>query len=216
MARGKTQMRRIENSTSRQVTFSKRRNGLVKKAFELSVLCDADVALIIFSTRGKLYEFSSTSMKETIECYRRHKKDIQAKNPPVEQNMQHLKLEKASLMEKIEHLESAKRKFLGESLISCTIEEILQLQQQLERSISSIRTRKIQVFRQQIEQLKEKGTTLAAENSILLDKLSPQEERGSNEESVIEPSADISEVLDVETELFIGPPETRQKRALPK
>ncbi|XWS48997.1 hypothetical protein CRYUN_Cryun13aG0125700 [Craigia yunnanensis] len=60
MARGKTQMKRIENATSRQVTFSKRRNGLLKKAFELSVLCDADVALIIFSPRGKLYEFSSS------------------------------------------------------------------------------------------------------------------------------------------------------------
>lgn len=59
MVRGKTQMRRIENDTSRQVTFSKRRNGLLKKAFELSVLCDAEVALIIFSSRGKLYEFSS-------------------------------------------------------------------------------------------------------------------------------------------------------------
>ncbi|KAG5249259.1 agamous MADS-box protein [Salix suchowensis] len=60
MARGKTQMKRIENATSRQVTFSKRRNGLLKKAFELSVLCDAEVALIVFSTRGKLYEFSSS------------------------------------------------------------------------------------------------------------------------------------------------------------
>ncbi|KAI3416789.1 MADS-box domain-containing protein, partial [Psidium guajava] len=58
MVRGKTLMRRIENATSRQVTFSKRRNGLLKKAFELSVLCDAEVALIIFSPRGKLYEFA--------------------------------------------------------------------------------------------------------------------------------------------------------------
>lgn len=53
-------MRRIENATSRQVTFSKRRNGLLKKAFELSVLCDAEVALIIFSPRGKLCEFASS------------------------------------------------------------------------------------------------------------------------------------------------------------
>lgn len=60
MVRGKTQMKRIENAASRQVTFSKRRNGLLKKAFELSVLCDAEVALIIFSPRGKLYEFSSS------------------------------------------------------------------------------------------------------------------------------------------------------------
>ncbi|KAG6529433.1 hypothetical protein ZIOFF_011631 [Zingiber officinale] len=42
MVRGKTQMRRIENLASRQVTFSKHRRGLLKKAFELSVLCDAE------------------------------------------------------------------------------------------------------------------------------------------------------------------------------
>ncbi|KAI3420586.1 uncharacterized protein J3R85_012670 [Psidium guajava] len=61
MARGKIQMRRIENAASRQVTFSKRRSGLLKKAYQLSVLCDAEVALIIFSQKGRLYEFSSNS-----------------------------------------------------------------------------------------------------------------------------------------------------------
>ncbi|VAH17677.1 unnamed protein product [Triticum turgidum subsp. durum] len=61
MVRGKTEMKRIENATSRQVTFSKRRNGLLKKAFELSVLCDAEVALVVFSPRGRLYEFASAT-----------------------------------------------------------------------------------------------------------------------------------------------------------
>jgi hypothetical protein len=61
MVRGKTEMKRIENATSRQVTFSKRRNGLLKKAFELSVLCDAEVGLIVFSPRGKLHEFASAA-----------------------------------------------------------------------------------------------------------------------------------------------------------
>ncbi|KAG6532136.1 MADS-box protein AGL42-like [Zingiber officinale] len=42
MVRGKMQMRRIENLASQQVTFSKHRRGLLKKAFELSVLCDAE------------------------------------------------------------------------------------------------------------------------------------------------------------------------------
>ncbi|GFP87703.1 agamous-like mads-box protein agl14 [Phtheirospermum japonicum] len=60
MVRGKVQMKRIENASSRQVTFSKRRNGLLKKAYELSVLCDAEVALIVFSQKGRLYEFSSS------------------------------------------------------------------------------------------------------------------------------------------------------------
>lgn len=60
MAREKIQIKKIDNSTARQVTFSKRRRGLFKKAEELSVLCDADVALIIFSSTGKLFEYSSS------------------------------------------------------------------------------------------------------------------------------------------------------------
>lgn len=61
MGRGRVELKRIENKINRQVTFAKRRNGLLKKAYELSVLCDAEVALIIFSNRGKLYEFCSSA-----------------------------------------------------------------------------------------------------------------------------------------------------------
>ncbi|GKV26625.1 hypothetical protein SLEP1_g35890 [Rubroshorea leprosula] len=60
MGRGKIEIRRIDNSTNRQVTFSKRRNGLLKKARELSILCDAEVGLIVFSSTRKLYEYAST------------------------------------------------------------------------------------------------------------------------------------------------------------
>ncbi|KAL6957347.1 Agamous-like MADS-box protein ap1 [Sarracenia purpurea var. burkii] len=61
MGRGRVQLKRIENKINRQVTFSKRRSGLLKKAHEISVLCDAEVALIIFSTKGKLFEYSTDS-----------------------------------------------------------------------------------------------------------------------------------------------------------
>ncbi|AQL01873.1 Agamous-like MADS-box AGL8-like protein [Zea mays] len=57
--RGKIEIKRIENTTNRQVTFSKRRNGPLKKAYELSVLCDAEVALVVFSSRGCLYEYAN-------------------------------------------------------------------------------------------------------------------------------------------------------------
>ncbi|RRT76810.1 hypothetical protein B296_00014824 [Ensete ventricosum] len=57
--RGRVELRRIEDRISRQVRFSKRRSGLFKKAYELAVLCDAEVALVVFSPAGKLYEFSS-------------------------------------------------------------------------------------------------------------------------------------------------------------
>lgn len=59
MARGKVQLKRIENSVHRQVTFCKRRAGLLKKAKELSVLCDAEIGLFIFSAHGKLYELAT-------------------------------------------------------------------------------------------------------------------------------------------------------------
>ncbi|AES90556.1 MADS-box transcription factor family protein [Medicago truncatula] len=60
MGRGKIVIRRIENLTSRQVTFSKRRKGLMKKAKELSILCDAQVGLILFSSTHKLYDYASS------------------------------------------------------------------------------------------------------------------------------------------------------------
>ncbi|KAK4371949.1 hypothetical protein RND71_007333 [Anisodus tanguticus] len=209
MVRGKTQMRRIENATSRQVTFSKRRNGLLKKAFELSVLCDAEVGLVIFSPRGKLYEFASSrigSIQEIIERYRRHTKDkVQPENQSVS-DMQHSKHETASLMKKIELLESSKRKLLGEGLGSCTLKEVQQIEKQLERCVSTIRAQKMQVFREQMERLKEKEKALAAENAMMREKFGGLQQRTKSKEGEVVCIEGGSDKSDVETELFIGPP----------
>ncbi|KAH1109741.1 hypothetical protein GLYMA_04G043800v4 [Glycine max] len=70
MGRVKLPIKKIENTTNRQVTFSKRRNGLIKKAYELSVLCDVDVALIMFSPSGRATFFSGNkSIEEILERY---------------------------------------------------------------------------------------------------------------------------------------------------
>ncbi|KAJ6734388.1 SERUM RESPONSE FACTOR-like protein [Salix purpurea] len=60
MTRRKIQIKKIDNTTARQVTFSKRRRGLFKKACELSILCDAEIALMVFSATGKFFEFSNS------------------------------------------------------------------------------------------------------------------------------------------------------------
>jgi hypothetical protein len=60
MTRRKIQIKKIENTTARQVTFSKRRRGLFKKALELSTLCDSELALIVFSSTGKLFDYASS------------------------------------------------------------------------------------------------------------------------------------------------------------
>lgn len=62
MGRGKIEIKRIENVNNRVVTFSKRRNGLVKKAKEITVLCDAKVALIVFASNGKMTDYCCPSM----------------------------------------------------------------------------------------------------------------------------------------------------------
>ncbi|AQK74552.1 Agamous-like MADS-box protein AGL16 [Zea mays] len=90
MGRGKIVIRRIDNSTSRQVTFSKRRSGLLKKAKELSILCDAEVGLIIFSSTGRLYDFSNTNMKAVIDRYGKAKDEQLGKNDATSELMDHL------------------------------------------------------------------------------------------------------------------------------
>ncbi|XP_071676875.1 MADS-box transcription factor 23 [Lolium perenne] len=76
MGRGKIAIERIENATNRQVTFSKRRGGLMKKARELAILCDADLALIVFSSTSRLYDYASSSgMKAILERYHEAKEE---------------------------------------------------------------------------------------------------------------------------------------------
>ncbi|KAL2337405.1 hypothetical protein Fmac_011851 [Flemingia macrophylla] len=214
MVRGKTQLKRIENATSRQVTFSKRRNGLLKKAFELSVLCDAEVALIIISPRGKLYEFANSSMQGTIERYRKHtKNDTPTPSISAEQNMQHFKQEAANMMNKIDLLEASKRKFLGVGLGSCSVDELQQIEQQLHRSLSHIRERKTRLFKEQIEQLKGKEKALLEENARLSEKhdMDPQPTTKDQSENQPHLNAESCPSSDVETELFIGLPDTRRR-----
>ncbi|XP_068634514.1 MADS-box protein SOC1-like [Aristolochia californica] len=203
MVRGKTQMRRIENATSRQVTFSKRRNGLLKKAFELSVLCDAEVGLIVFSPRGKLYEFASSSMQKTIERYQRYSKDFNIHSKTVEQNVQHWKYEAEHMAKKIELLEASKRKLLGEGLGICSLEELQQIESQLERSLSNIRSRKNHLFNEQIQLLKEKERILKEENAILSMKCGVQPRQESSQGEIV-PHEQSSQHSGVVTDLFIG------------
>ncbi|KAF5732319.1 AGAMOUS-like 20 [Tripterygium wilfordii] len=167
MVRGKIQMKKIENATNRQVTFSKRRNGLLKKAYELSVLCDAEVAVIVFSQKNRLYEFSSSDILKTIERYHKHAKEGQNNQTDGEKYTQQLRLESASLANKIELLEVSQRRFLGQGLDSCTIEELQTVENQLEQSLSNIRARKTQLFVEQIDQLKAKEKLLLEEKARL-------------------------------------------------
>ncbi|XP_075467252.1 myocyte-specific enhancer factor 2B isoform X2 [Ascaphus truei] len=69
MGRKKIQIARILDQRNRQVTFTKRKFGLMKKAYELSVLCDCEIALIIFNGANRLFQYASTDMDRVLLKY---------------------------------------------------------------------------------------------------------------------------------------------------
>ncbi|XP_060172610.1 MADS-box protein J2-like [Lycium barbarum] len=171
MGRGRVELKRIENKINRQVTFAKRRNGLLKKAYELSVLCDAEVALIIFSSRGKLYEFCSTSsMMATLEKYQQCSyaslDPMQSTNDT--QNNYH---EYVRLKARVELLQKSQRNLLGEDLGSLNSKELEQLEYQLDASLKQIRSKKTQSMLDQLADLQQKEQMLAETNKQLRSKL---------------------------------------------
>ncbi|WJX90109.1 MADS-box protein ej2 [Trifolium repens] len=170
MGRGRVELKRIENKINRQVTFAKRRNGVLKKAYELSVLCDAEVALIIFSNRGKLYEFSSTScMMKTLEKYQKYSySELEASQPAnTTQNYQDYVRLKAN----VEILQRSQRNLLGEDIALKNTSELEQLENQLEAALKNIRSSKTQFMLDQLADLHNREKELVETNNALRSKL---------------------------------------------
>ncbi|KMZ66208.1 Agamous-like MADS-box protein AGL61 [Zostera marina] len=69
IGRQKIEIKKIENEEARQVCFSKRRTGLFKKASELSVLCGAEISVVVFSPAGKVFSFGHPSVDSVIDRY---------------------------------------------------------------------------------------------------------------------------------------------------
>ncbi|CAN1255012.1 Protein TRANSPARENT TESTA 16 [Linum perenne] len=163
MGRGKITIKRIENQTTRQVTFSKRRNGLLKKTHELSVLCDAQIGLIIFSSTGKLCQYSSEPfrMEQIIERYQK----ATGTRIPEHDSREQVLNEIAVLRKETKQLQVSMRRYTGEEMASIPFHDLEQLEQQLERSVTKVRDRKNELLQQQLENLRRKERMLEDQNS---------------------------------------------------
>nr|BCL01229.1 MADS-box protein FUL [Gentiana triflora] len=176
MGRGRVQLRRIENKISRQVTFSKRRNGLLKKAHEISVLCDAEVALIVFSSKGKLFEYSTdSSMESILERYERYSYDEKRINGTESQAKDNWSMEYPKLVSRIELLQKNIRHYEGEDLNPLNMRELQSLEQQLDTALKKIRTRKSQLMHDSVSELQKKEKALQEQNNLLAKKLKENE-----------------------------------------
>ncbi|KAK2986284.1 hypothetical protein RJ640_021853 [Escallonia rubra] len=172
MGRGRVQLKRIENKISRQVTFSKRRSGLLKKAHEISVLCDAEVALVVFSTKGKLFEYSTdSSMEKILERYDRYsyaEKQLAATDTATQESWS---FEYTKLTARVEVLQRNIRNYVGEELDPLNLRDLQSLEQQLDTAIKRIRARKNQLLHETVSELHKKEKALAEQNSLLAKKV---------------------------------------------
>ncbi|XP_054779200.1 MADS-box transcription factor 23-like isoform X1 [Prosopis cineraria] len=163
MGRGKIAIKRIDNSTNRQVTFSKRRSGLLKKARELSILCDAQIGVIVFSSSGKLYEYGSSSMKSIIDRYSEQQGDhCQLLDPASE--VKFWQREATVLRQQLQQFQEYHRQLMGEKLSSLSINELQNLENQLGKSLRSVRIKKEQVLKDEIKELQQKGYQFSQES----------------------------------------------------
>ncbi|XP_057871809.2 truncated transcription factor CAULIFLOWER D isoform X3 [Cryptomeria japonica] len=141
MVRGKVHLKKIQNPVNRRVTFSKRKGGLLKKAKELSVLCDAEIGLIIFSPTGKLYEFAKPSMNRIIGKYQNGYASTEDK-PKIPDNIEMLRLEVENMRKRITYLEKTYKNMIGEDLKSLNFKELQCLEKQMSLGAKRIGTKK--------------------------------------------------------------------------
>ena len=69
LGRRKIEIKKLEKKSSQQVTFSKRRAGLFNKAAELSVLCGAEIAILVSSATNKLYTFGHPNVESLLDRF---------------------------------------------------------------------------------------------------------------------------------------------------
>ncbi|KAM2332898.1 hypothetical protein ACFX1X_023403 [Malus domestica] len=141
MGRGKITISRIENKTTRQLTFAKRRARLIKKTHELSLLCDAQIGLFIFSSTGKMFQYCSeaSSVEELIQRYQ-VAKGIRI---PQHNDTEYMNAELGKMRRETHHLELSLQRYTGEDLSCVRFEDLVELEHQLEASVNKVRARKL-------------------------------------------------------------------------
>ncbi|XP_022885395.1 agamous-like MADS-box protein AGL27 [Olea europaea var. sylvestris] len=171
MGRRKLEIKRIENKSSRQVTFTKRRNGLIKKAKELAVLCEVDVNVIIFSSRGKLYRFcSSNSLAEILRRYHSHVEAEPSASAGVCETQEYTS-NYASFLSSEELLQIVERDLREPYVDNISINDLVHLEEQLQAALITARSTKTHLMLQSVTSLHEKEKKLTEDNRLLEEKI---------------------------------------------
>ncbi|XP_068303394.1 MADS-box protein AGL24-like isoform X1 [Pyrus communis] len=181
----KIKIRKIDYLPARQVTFSKRRRGIFKKAGELSILCESEVAVIIFSQTGKLFDFSSSSTKDVIARYNSHVGGEKSDQPTLHQ----LLLEKENnirLSKELEDKSCKLRQMKGVDLEDLDLDELQKLEKLVEASLGRVIQTKEEKITGEVMALEKKGAELIETNNQLSQKMVMLPGGDSGPEAILE------------------------------
>nr|ABG90941.1 AP3 [Elegia elephantina] len=173
MGRGKIEIKRIENPTNRQVTYSKRRTGIMKKAKELTVLCDADVSIIVFSHSGKCHEYRSpgADTKKIMDRYQQASGTNlwSEQYESMQRTLSHLNEINGDLRREI-------RQRMGKDLDGLDFDHLRGLEQNVDQALTEVRTRKYHKISTQTETYKKKVKNFAEAYRSQLQELGMRDE----------------------------------------
>ncbi|KAH9756718.1 Agamous-like MADS-box protein AGL104 [Citrus sinensis] len=182
MGRVKLEIKRIENNTNRQVTFSKRRNGLIKKAYELSILCDIDIALIMFSPSGRLSHFSG------------RKRDIQ--------NKEELQQEVGRLQQQLQMAEDQIRIYEPDPLRITSIKDIESCEKNLVDTLTQVSQRKEFLLSNHLSSYDPSSMQQAMPSSFENEVVGWLPRGGHNQAQIFESSASLNQLRDLSTTMY--------------
>ncbi|XP_047330786.1 agamous-like MADS-box protein AGL27 [Impatiens glandulifera] len=186
MGRRKLEMKRIEDKSSRQVTFSKRRNGLMKKARELSVLCDVDVTVIVFSNRGRLYDFcSGESLPKSLQRYQNHF-EAEGSIANDDNGKEDLSSMYSNVQSCSELLDTVATHINEPDIDQLNVTDLVQLERQLDAALIQTRSQKNKLVAESMNALHERERLLREENEMLMKQIAELENSGNAGRGMVE------------------------------
>ncbi|XVE51597.1 hypothetical protein DITRI_Ditri02bG0054400 [Diplodiscus trichospermus] len=168
MGRRKIEMEMVKDKGLRQVTFSKRRVGMFKKADELAILCGAQVATIVFSPGGKPYSFGHPCVEAVAQRFLNQEATPNVSIPCQLVDSQQERLLKQQLDCLLEQIEAEKKRgeVLEEALKASGKDKVD------EKSLNELNREELlemmKSMRKLREKLKERASEIEASSALLL------------------------------------------------
>ncbi|KAM5587724.1 agamous-like MADS-box protein AGL29 [Rosa sericea] len=166
MGRRKIEMKKVMDSSSRQVTFSKRRTGLFKKAHEIATLCGAEVAIVVFSPGGKPFSFGNPNVDSVADRFLNQEEEDNTDDRGVRRSGKVVERLNQQLADVVKNLEAEKKRgeVIAKALVKAETKWGLPIQERSQGELVKLK----QSLEELRESVKARESDMEASSSLLL------------------------------------------------